>query len=387
MTLSPEARVSELVGNIYEAGLDARRWPELLKNLASSVGAPAASLWMHDFADGSASFDSGGGNVAAFVGYDEREMAEYAEHYSALNVWAAQTDRLPAGWVRTSSALFPDHLLRRTEFHAGFLAPKDLFHGLGCVIERQDSRAFTLGFIRSKRAGPFDAAEQALMHQLMPHLQTAALMHRKLHRLETLGAAAMAALDLLSVGVLLLTRSGTLLHANRAAQSAAAATGALQFGAGGSLRAATPHTQQRLQALIRSAVATGAGNGTSPGGAMRLPGPGGKALQVVVAPLPAAAQPFGHHVPAAVFCSDPDAGVAGLAAALQQLYAMSPAEAALTEALVNGHSVKDFAEQRRTSMNTVRSQLRSAAAKAGARRQADLVRMVLTGPAVWRQQR
>ena len=61
---------------------------------------------------------------------------------------------------------------------------------------------------------------------------------------------------------------------------------------------------------------------------------------------------------------------------------MTPAEAALTEALVSGHSLQEFAELRSTSMHTVRTQLKAAAAKAGAKRQADLVRIVLTGPAV-----
>lgn len=253
------------------------------------------------------------------------------------------------------------------------------------MIDRQETRAVTLGFIRPERAGAFGPVELGLVRRLMPHLQNAVVMHRKLHRLQALTEGAVAALDSMCQGVVLLTRAGTLLHANGAAHAMAASTAALQFGPGGMLRAATSSVSQQLQGLIHAAVSTGSGQGRSAGGALRLPGRHGKRLQVLVEPVPASSLPFGQSVPALVFCSNPDAAVGGLAASLRQFYGMSAAEALLTEALVNGLSLKEFAEQRRTTMNTVRTQAKAAAAKAGASRQVDLVRMVLTGPAVWRE--
>jgi DNA-binding CsgD family transcriptional regulator len=77
--------------------------------------------------------------------------------------------------------------------------------------------------------------------------------------------------------------------------------------------------------------------------------------------------------------------VGQLSQRLERMYQMTPAEAQLTEALVNGKSLQEHAEARSVSMNTVRTQLKSAAAKTGARRQADLVRIVLTGPAIFNQ--
>jgi DNA-binding CsgD family transcriptional regulator len=88
---------------------------------------------------------------------------------------------------------------------------------------------------------------------------------------------------------------------------------------------------------------------------------------------------------AAIFCSDPDAVAGTLSQRLEAMYRMTPAEAHLAEALVNGQSLKQYAEARSTSMNTVRTQLKAAAAKTGAKRQADLVRIVLTGPAIFNQ--
>jgi DNA-binding CsgD family transcriptional regulator len=77
-----------------------------------------------------------------------------------------------------------------------------------------------------------------------------------------------------------------------------------------------------------------------------------------------------------------DPAAQALVPALQRIYGMTPSEALLTEALVSGRSLAQVAEERAVSIHTVRTQLKAATAKAGAKRQADLVRIILTGPAM-----
>ena len=88
-----------------------------------------------------------------------------------------------------------------------------------------------------------------------------------------------------------------------------------------------------------------------------------------------------------MFYSDRDAMVLGLTHSLQGTYHMTLAEAALIEALVRGQSLVDFADLRSTTFNTVRTQMKKSAAKVGAERQVDLVRIVLAGPAMLRSGR
>ena len=71
---------------------------------------------------------------------------------------------------------------------------------------------------------------------------------------------------------------------------------------------------------------------------------------------------------------------------MQAWYRMTPAEARLTQALVNGLSLQEYAAQAELSFHTVRSQLKAVVGKVGVGRQADLVRVVLTGPAIMRWQ-
>ena len=240
-----------------------------------------------------------------------------------------------------------------------------------------------MSFVRSERAGRYDEAELHLVRQLMPHLRNAVLLHRNLYRLKTLAASAIAALDRVPMGIVLLTSSGRLMHANRRAHELVHATAALRFEPSGCLKATTLAATGCLARLIRDAVGHGGRQGRlTPGGALRLAGRDGRRLHLLVTPLPLESSPFEADAAAAIFCSDPDAAAGAVARHLECMFGMTPAEARLTEALVGGQSLRQYAEARRLAMSTVRTQLKAATAKTGTRRQADLVRIVLTGPSV-----
>lgn len=376
------ATIGQLVSSIYDAALDSALWPAFMERLASSLNASLGMLWMHDFRNGTASFESDGGNVSAVKGLDATAIARYTNYYVGRNVWVPNASQLAEGSITVSSALYPDNLLKRTEFYSDFLRVNDLFYAVGSSIVKQDTRDVKMSFARSECAGRYSDAELHLVRQLMPHLRNAVVLHRELHRLKVLSASATAALELVPLGVILLTRSGLLLHANRRAHQLVTRTAALLFGAGSTLQAASTSTTASLQQLIQDAVRTGAGKGLAHGGTLRLRSSSGRELQVLVTPLPAESSLFGGDAVAAIFCSEPDSVVNVLSRTLEIMYSMTPAEAHLTESLVYGQSLKQYAEVRGVSMNTVRTQLKAVAAKTGAKRQADLVRIVLTGPAM-----
>lgn len=380
--MNDSAKIGQLIGSIYDAALDSARWPVVMESLASSLNAGFGVLWLHDFSNGSGGFESSGGNVATFTGLDSTALTRYTNYYAARNVWLPNASQLAEGSITVSSVLYPDPLLKRTEFYSDFLRQHDLFYAVGSSIVKQGTRDVKMSFVRSERAGRYDDAELNLVRQLMPHLRNAVLLHRELYRLKVLSASAMAALEMVPVGVILLTSSGLLLHANRRAHELVTRTGALRFGPAGALHTTSMSGTDSLQRLIHGATQTGAGKGYAHGGSLRLVSANGRELQVLVTPLPVGTSPFGGEALAAIFCSDPDAAVGVLSRTLKNMYRMTPAETHLTEALVNGQSLKQYAEARCVSMNTVRTQLKAAAAKTGARSQADLVRIVLTGVSI-----
>ncbi len=66
---------------------------------------------------------------------------------------------------------------------------------------------------------------------------------------------------------------------------------------------------------------------------------------------------------------------------MARLYGLTPAEARLVRGLADGRRLDQLAEAFGISKETARTQLRHIYAKTGTNRQAELVCLVLTGPA------
>jgi DNA-binding CsgD family transcriptional regulator len=188
--------------------------------------------------------------------------------------------------------------------------------------------------------------------------------------------AAVEALNLLSVGVVLIQGDGQVLSANRVAQRILERGDGLSCG-GGRLQAFYSHEQAALTRTIAAAVAD-----LPAGSVLTFARPsGGRALSVVVRVLRPEGADGGQPRLTAVFITDPDQEVAAEAQTFTSLYGLTPAEARLASSLVRGMSPAQAAAALGLTINTVRTHLKHIFSKTETRRQSDLVRVLLTGPA------
>ena len=194
----------------------------------------------------------------------------------------------------------------------------------------------------------------------------------------------MEVLDSLSFGVLLIDAAFRVIALNRAAADIVGAGDGFGIDRGGRCRAGTSGQDATLARLIRKATETGDGKGTGSGGALALPRPSGlRPYAVLVAPLREGPFELGINRPAAVvFVSDPECRPQPPAEFLAQFYGLTPAEARLAEQLLAGASIKEAAEQLQVAERTARWTLGQVFTKTGTRRQSELIRLVLSGPAV-----
>jgi PAS domain-containing protein/DNA-binding CsgD family transcriptional regulator len=293
-------------------------------------------------------------------------------------VWARNEDQLQPGRAVTSSMLYPDDQLMRTEYGNDWLRPQDLFYAVGGILDRAGTVAMKFSFVRPQRYGPFDNQALALWQTLVPHVQRAADLHRRLMMAERRAGDAESTLDLLSEGVLLLRADGTVLHANPSAAALLGAHKGLGLDKDGKLLAAEPAARKALAAELHAALNPGA---LPPAAAFQprllsLRGLKGR-LELSFNALPLRSERTPVRAAAAVFIVDPDAAPPDLAAGLGVLWHLTAAETALTCDLVGGLTVQQHADARGIALTTARSHLRTASAKLGIKRQADLVRVVL----------
>lgn len=372
--LSPEQALN-LVSDFYSASMDARFWPTALSKLGEALGVDACALASFDFAAGTGSIDHA-------VGIDVDQVGSYAEVYARGNVWLQREDMFRSpGVVLTDRDLVASGDSRGNEYYERWLAPQNLEHQLFGVLERQTSTVLYLFAARSAMTGPFGGDETALLRRLLPYLQRGLRAGQLLRRSQDIRQVALDALDVMPMGVMLVTVGGAVLGANHVARDVMGARDVLAVGRGG-LEFIRDGRRTRFRELIADKMKTPLANRLPQPMAFPLARPGGlRPLSVLVCPVRMLHENAGWEQPAAVvFIGDPDRSNEIDESRLRQLYGLTAAEARVAALLARGHRLDDIAMRLDVAYETTRKHLKKVLAKAETDRQAELVRMVVTGP-------
>jgi DNA-binding CsgD family transcriptional regulator len=192
--------------------------------------------------------------------------------------------------------------------------------------------------------------------------------------------AGFGALDLLNIGVVVCGSSGEMLVANDTAQEILRSRDGLELDAQGVL-CATCESGASLAGVIQQ-VARTARNGVNNNNvdsafAVRRPSRK-RALTLFVRAVNAKAEPPADHE-AAVLLMILDAALPVQATELElrQLYGFTSTEAQLANLLMEGMALEDCGDELGIRRTTVRMHLRNIFAKTGARRQGELVALLL----------
>jgi DNA-binding CsgD family transcriptional regulator len=181
-------------------------------------------------------------------------------------------------------------------------------------------------------------------------------------------------LDRIAVGIILLDRSGQVVHANRAASRLAAEGRPVRI-ARRNLVAAMPRNDKRLSALIRSALQG------APPAAIGISAPeDGKLVTVLAMPMRERDREWLNgldvgDVAAIVFLSDPTFVPEIPVKWVMDAFGLTPAEARVALSTAGGASVPETAAQCGGSRNTVKTHLRRVFAKTGVGRQSELANL------------
>ncbi len=360
-----------LVGSLYDAAADPDSWPVFLDALGGCMRGIAPAVILTDRATDATRF-------TAVAGADPAWTQAYEAYYRFRDLRRPRIAALPQGATFIGSALLPDRDLLASEFYNDFLRPQGFFHILGGVPVRDAEETWVVRVIRERTAPAFDRHDLGRLHRLMPHLSRALRLHHQL----TLAAArrdeAVEVLEWFPAGVLLLDSGGRLVAANRQGEDLLAAGDAVRVGRDG-LRAALPVET----AALRQAVAQAASGGSEGGAVLNLSRPSRRPLNLLVAPLRAGPlREAAARAAVVVFVTDPERTPAAPAGRVQAWLGLTRAEAALVRELLHGRSLEEAADALGVSPHTARTQLKRALAKTGTGRQAELVRLALSTPAI-----
>jgi DNA-binding CsgD family transcriptional regulator/PAS domain-containing protein len=237
-----------------------------------------------------------------------------------------------------------------------------------------------LGLHRHETATPFSPQETQQSEQFLSHLRRALQLRERFARSVIKQDATLQTMQMLSIGVMVVTGKGQVQFANPAAE------GLLRRGAGlamvhNHLHAKTPTADHALRQVLHGATRAAAGQATTPGGLVRVPRQGEKPISLSVYPFLAPVSATGHREPSAlIFIGEPEQYRTPNRDMLSQMYGLTGAEAKLFEALLAGERLQDYANRSAIGLQTVKTQLNRLFQKSGSARQTDLVRDGLSNP-------
>ncbi|MBP9034470.1 MAG: helix-turn-helix transcriptional regulator [Pseudomonadales bacterium] len=244
-----------------------------------------------------------------------------------------------------------------------------------------------IGFVRDNATERFGQREVAFLDLLLPHLEQALLIHNRLGRLIILADLAQEHLAQTGAGCVILNGDGRINFRNRIAQDLLRDSNALEE-KDGTIRITDPQIHLRFSRLLQDCILVSRLSTVMSGGMVAVPRPGALPLSVVVLPYHAVSHTetaIGQGNSAMVLLYDPGRSRMEPPGILRELYRLSDAEARLSWRLANGETLEEIATAEGSSRETVRSQLKRIFAKTGTSRQAELVRLILIGPALWAQ--
>jgi DNA-binding CsgD family transcriptional regulator/PAS domain-containing protein len=351
--------ISQLIGTVCDAALDADLWPSVLEQFARTFGGTQAHLAEDNLT-------STAGKLVSY-GTDPAFPRLYAQYYAACNVLWKNIVQQSLNGVLTDRMIMPREEFTRSEFYNDYLQPQGCEEVLCFAGAPRDGVCTTLVLTREQRYGRWGPKDMRALAQVVPHLRRSLGINRQIGDLRIINELADEALYRINRGLVLVDAGSSVLFVNRAAE---------KLFENRSLRLAqsrllAPRASETTQ--LHRLVAETAKRGI--GGALVITHASGAPLLVSAAPMRARSAPASGVI---LFVREIDAWSTPNLTSFTRYFGLTAAETALAVELVKADGVTAAAARLRISRATARTHLIHIFQKTATRRQAELVRLMLT---------
>lgn len=213
------ARLSQVIGLIYEGATDPTRWSQdIVPAMADYLGAPGANLI-------TVSRGPQNGGFYFFRGVPQDRVDLYMRQYLADDPWALAA--AAKGLLTSGSVILGPELLTTEQWLSSRVFVEcmgririleQMMAGVIFGMESRDAMGTVYAVFRSLDDPIFNEDDRAKMQLLLPHISRSLGVMDRLRSAELTLATTLAALDRLATGAVLLDGGGRVGFANHAAQ-------------------------------------------------------------------------------------------------------------------------------------------------------------------------
>jgi DNA-binding CsgD family transcriptional regulator len=370
MAMDQTEQFSELVGEVYDAALDPSLWSEVVGKAGRFVGGSAAAIF-------SKSPTALNGNVYYESGTDPHYRELYFSEYIRIDPSTTGHYFADVEQPIAVADLMPYQEFLETRFYKEWARPQGLVDFVSAVLDKSVASAALFGVFRYERDGIVDDETRRRMRLIVPHIRRAVLVGGLID-LKTADAASLAdALDGLNAAMCLVDANGRIVHANAACHVMLDARDFLAV-VGGRIVATDAKIDRAFRDLFASAGKGDAAIGTR-GIALPLNAQDGSHYVAHVLPLTSGARRragMAYSATAALFICKVTTEPRSPPEIIARAYNLTPTELRVLLAIVDVGGVPESAVALGVAESTVKTHLANLFAKTGARRQADLVKIV-----------
>jgi DNA-binding CsgD family transcriptional regulator/PAS domain-containing protein len=368
---SPPDVVPSLIGEIYDAALDPSLWRGVLQKTQDYLHGSAAAIFSKDANTKSLNvyYDCGGVDPH----YTQLYLHQYAKYDPSTSAHLLAQIEQPISTVDVMTV----EEFYKTRFYQEWGRPQGLVDFCAVALEKSATASVMFGVFRQERHGRVDSDTLGRLGQIVPHLRRAMLVGRTIE-LKTAEAATLAdTLDGLSAGMFLIDARGRIVHANASGHDFLA-EGATLRTAGGRLMPTHADAARAFDEIPATASSGDAALGRK-GIALPLAGRDGERYLAHVLPLTSGARRGAgarYAAVAAVFVRKATIEAPCAPEIIAKHFGLTPTELRVLLAIVQIGGVPETAEALGIGEATVKTHLHRLFCKTGARRQADLVKLV-----------
>lgn len=353
------------IEELYDAVVDDDRFAELPATLARQFESRSSIIHWIDTANRS-QIDAHSGH------FSDAQMADYSTNFAADDLWTqAASGSAYRNRAWNAADLVAESSYGRSRFYNEWIRAMgdDTWHCAGAVMQTRHGLGI-VGLHRGKGDKPYDQDLVARLQGTIAHLRRALTIRADIaRRIGALSSWSQLFADN-PAPCLIIDRHGRLTCANPAADALLRCERLLKRRKD-RITPAASHDERRFADLIALATARSA-----PQSAQAAFGEAPHGIWLAET-LPIVSGAWSGAAMVTVTDRSHDRQRAELFDRLRQSYRLTPAETEIALALAEGAGVDEIAGRRSTSGETVRYQIKQILAKTGARRQSELVALVL----------
>jgi DNA-binding CsgD family transcriptional regulator len=354
--------LADVVAGIYEAAVLPERWQSALAGIRGFLGGASSMFSLSYLA-------SGRGEVIASDNVNPETISSWEQRHG-ISPWVRGALSKEVGAVARGHDMLPLEELRETSVYRELCEPLGILDMLGIVTVKTP---LVFGAISFYDAELFEPEAVRRLEVLGPHLVRATALRNRVAWLSQRAAAFEDGVERLPVGLVLVGAAGEVVHANERARVLIEGQDGLRLETG--RLALSDRTAERKLGTVLAGIREARAESSVP---FLVPRPSSRRpYQILVSPSHDRVDPW-HEGAALVWIHDPEETRVPSPGALEQLFGLSPAESRMAASLASGSTVCEYADEAGVTEETARFRLKQVLAKTGARRQADLVRMILS---------